>query len=295
VNAPAPTLLVAGDPAQARDAWAAALGAAACDLSELPARLGGDPALQVVVFYLAPWEAFLGTCGTDAGSDLGEAGRARLRQWQAGVDAALAAAARWPNRVRLVNAGRLASRENALAQALAADGWAAPVEAPLADAQLPVGTALLARLFEEHAPAHWDLYESLESMALLLGREAEFRGADPGDADLLAEAMRVWGGAVVARLDAVRAHEAVGRSEAERADIDGRRGDAEASRQTLERALEDRETFIAQQASENELLLEHVAQLRQELADQAQANAALRDTVVRLTQAADDARRLISG
>lgn len=289
-----PSVLVAGEPASVRDEWAAAVGGSACDPAGLADRLAADPALRVLVFYRSPWEAFLDG-GTSTGGDAGAAGRARLQAWQDAAQAALAAASRWPDRVRLVNAARLAARGQALADALAGDGWCAPSTAPAAVADPAVEPILLARLFEEHAPAECDAYEALESMALLLGRPAEFRGADTRDHDLLGEALRVWGEAAAARREADAATATIAALAAERDALAARAAEGEGRGAVAESALADRDAQIAHHARENELLLEHIVQLRQELAAQAQSIAVLRETTARLARAADEARTLIPG
>ena len=207
----------------------------------------------------------------------------------------LDAASRWPDRVLMVNAGRLHASGQALVDVLAGAGWCPPASVPVASAIAPADPVLLARLFEEHAPAECDAYESLESMALLLGREAEFRGADARDVDLLGEALRVWGELAATRKEVDVARAASGRLQSERDALVARLESAEQARQAAEDALESRDALVAQQAGENELLLEHVVQLRQELAEQAQSLAAMRETAAQLGRAADAARALISG
>ena len=295
MSASRPLLLVAGEPRSVRDAWADALGASSCEIAGLPARLAADPSARALVFYLSPWEAFLDACEPAGGRGTDTAADALSRRWQETAQAVLDAASRWPDRVLMVNAGRLHASGQALVDVLSGAGWCPPASVPVASAIAPADPVLLARLFEEHAPAECDAYESLESMALLLGREAEFRGADARDVDLLGEALRVWGELAATRKEVDVARAASGRLQSERDALVARLESAEQARQAAEDALESRDALVAQQAGENELLLEHVVQLRQELAEQAQSLAAMRETAAQLGRAADAARALISG
>ncbi len=279
MSASRPLLLVAGEPRSVRDAWADALGASSCEIAGLPARLAADPSARALVFYLSPWEAFLDACEPACAVSCQRRDRA----------------SRWPDRVLMVNAGRLHASGQALVDVLAGAGWCPPASVPVASPIAPADPVLLARLFEEHAPAECDAYESLESMALLLGREAEFRGADARDVDLLGEALRVWGELAATRKEVDVARAASGRLQSERDALVARLESAEQARQAADDALESRDALVAQQAGENELLLEHVVQLRQELAEQAQSLAAMRETAAQLGRAADAARALISG
>lgn len=283
---PGMSLRVAGAPVRVREAWQGALAARSAEVGALCAALADDPSLRCLAFYQSPWDAFAMACRDVGGADdAGRAGVELLRAWADDAAQLLEAAGRWPSRVVLVNADRLASREAALAELLVRESWCSGVDAPVLDeAPRLVDTGVLARLFEDYAPDAWDAYESLESQARLLGRGAEFRATLKPAGDPLVEALAVWSDAITVRQSACEPQATDGAA-------------AESGPQVLEalRAeLAGRERLLQEIGNENELLLEHVAQLRQELLDQGETNRDLREMVVRLTAAADQARLLIS-
>lgn len=158
--------------------------------------------LRVLVMYESPWEAFRSAATLHQVRD-GEAAIAWMDYWLDYHDAALAACAAHPSKILLVNANRLASRAVALLQTLRANAVPVPDGAfrnvdALAPPAEPAG--LLARYMDESGPQYWDMYEALESSALLLGREPEFRatGPDIGTGGL-PPALTVWAEAFAAR------------------------------------------------------------------------------------------------
>jgi len=167
-------LVVAGVPLASTQAWTRAiardLGVATTAVSELVDRDGQ----RVLVLYQPPWQAFLEACATQRFADGSEA-EAWLRDWQRFHEGVLQERDRAPERVVLVNAARLGAESLASLRA----------DLGLADAGFdevpPLATAedaeLLASRLEELAPECWEAYEAMESVALLLGREPEFRGA----------------------------------------------------------------------------------------------------------------------
>lgn len=283
---PGTPLRVAGSPDRVREAWQRALSAGSAEVGTLCATLARDASLRCLAFYQSPWDAFAQACRDASGADDAERiGVERLGAWADEAAQLLEAAGRWPSRVVLVNAGHLAAREAALARLLVQESWCSALDAPVLEASEPlVDTGVLARLFEDYAPDAWDAYESLESQARLLGRAAEFRAALTPAGDPLVEALAVWGDAIRARHSARKPpvpDTAVAESGPE-------------ALEALRAELAARDRLLQEIGNENELLLEHVAQLRQELLDQGETNRDLREMVVRLTAAADQARLLIS-
>lgn len=269
------------------EAWQRALDGDQVAVDVLHDALASEPGARCIAFYQSPWDAFARACLEDgaSGAEAAQIGRDGLRRWSDDAARLIEAAARWPSRVLLVNAGRLASREDELARVLVQSGWCSGVDAPrLDDTPATLDTTLLARLFEDFAPEAWDTYESLESQACLLGREAEFRVGLVHPGDPLDDAMAVWADAIARRKSALSPP--LPEERAAEDDTD--------TMNSLRAELASRDRLVRELGSENELLHEHVDQLRQELLDQAATCGELREMVVRLTAAADQARLLVS-
>lgn len=149
------------------------------DVVSLPTLLGHYPRLQILAFYLSPWEAFLDACG---GGDPPE--RQQIWGWLTGwadyQQALLKARMVAPDRVFLVNAGRL-DHLDGLRRRLRQMGAAirepsgvakSSVEAPPTSPSL---SCLVAAQMAEAGREYWAIYEALESCCVLYEREPEFR------------------------------------------------------------------------------------------------------------------------
>lgn len=141
---------------------------------------GIHPQLKIIAFYMSPWEAFLERCMQD-----GEQSREQAASWiQAWFDyhqQLMATRKQVPGRMVLLNAGRLGDIERIRSQLLDAG---VPLHEPSRPVEIdrcrPVQTLLfrlLASQMGELGREYWELYETLESCALLCGREPEFQGA----------------------------------------------------------------------------------------------------------------------
>lgn len=162
--------------------------------------LDTHPGLRVLVFYQSPWEAFQEACRLHRLRGADES-RAWIDYWLKYHEDVLAARLRHPGRMFLVNAGRLRSRASQLLDVVRAEGVAVPESALAALARHRIAGApssLLAGQMAEHAPECWDMYEALESSALLLGREPEFRGIGGDEPQGLAPVLAVWSDALAA-------------------------------------------------------------------------------------------------
>ena len=138
--------------------------------------LRGHPELRVLVLYQPPWEAFHESCKLYSIRS-GDDAAAWLRYWLGYHEAVLAAHAQDPGRIFLVNASHLEPHAGALLEMLREEGIAVPDAAFAGLSKSSPGPAagLLARQMSDMAPEYWDTYESLETSALLFGRDPEFR------------------------------------------------------------------------------------------------------------------------
>lgn len=133
----------------------------------------------VLALYRAPWVAFLD--GADA---TGAAAASRwLAEWIRFHRAVLALHQRFPGRVVLVNTGALEDAGPLIAHLRELGFACGDSPGPPEPASGPENVAralqsLLAAGMADASPDAWTVYEELESRALLLGREPEFRGAD---------------------------------------------------------------------------------------------------------------------
>lgn len=142
----------------------------------------------VLVLYRAPWTAFL----DDRSGEDARAAADWLQEWIAFHRDVLVLHRRFPQRVMLVNAGKLGNgtRLPAHLQELGFSRGTDPEADPEPAGAAAVGAetdgalqSLLASAMDSACPDAWSVYEELESRAQLLGREPEFRGID-GIADL---------------------------------------------------------------------------------------------------------------
>lgn len=174
------TLAVLGCSAGDRDA--APAGTMQTDLA------GAATADVILALYRAPWVAFLEDQDRD-----GQDGAAQwLDDWIHFHRGVLELQHRLPARVLLVNAAHLGDGESLIAHL---QELGVPCESRDGDGQGdkramdgpesagPALQSLLAAGMAHSCPEAWSTYEELESRALLLGREPEFRGAD-GIADV---------------------------------------------------------------------------------------------------------------
>lgn len=160
------------------------------------------PGLRVLVFYQSPWEAFEEACRLHRlrGSD---ASLAWVSYWLRYHEDVLSARQRAPERILLVNAARLDARAPMLLDMLKAEGIVLPRDAQRTLSRQRTGgepAALLAVHMAERGGECWDMYEALESSALLLGRDPEFRNTCPGmEPHGLAPVLGLWSDALAAR------------------------------------------------------------------------------------------------
>lgn len=159
------------------------------------------PGLRVLVFYQSPWEAFEEACRLHRlrGAD---ASLAWLSYWLRYHQDALSARERAPGRILLVNAGRLAARASLLLELLKEEGIAVGQAAPPMQSGQGTGIAPLAMLaaqMVDRGGEYWDMYEALESSAVLLDRAPEFRNTFVGmEAHGLAPVLGLWSSALAA-------------------------------------------------------------------------------------------------
>ena len=160
------------------------------------------PGLRVLVFYQSPWEAFEEACRLHRLRGA-EASLAWLSSWLGYHEDVLAARQRAPDRILLVNAARLDARAAMLLDLLKAEGIVVPKDALRLLLRQRIGgepDGLLAAQMAERGGECWDLYEALESSALLLGRDPEFRDTCPGTGPHgLAPVLGLWSDALAAR------------------------------------------------------------------------------------------------
>lgn len=230
--------------------------------------LQGEPN-PLLAFYLPPWEAFL---IEDNGQQDHRTVEVWLARWHSYHRNLLDAKALAPELVTLVNAGRLDATGLAMTMKTALpscpgldDVAARAVLARLPSAEPALSRWLSARMAQS-APQYWELYESLESCALLCGREPEFRATSA--LPPLDEA--VSGMLLAAEIQA---------------------GHGEAGR---DKSRPDQMALIEELQRENELLCLQVQQLHEELCDHMLVGQQLRSLVVEAGDAADTARRLLS-
>lgn len=163
------------EPTQTRPpAITRAVHEAAC----LPTLLAQHPRLQVLGFYLPPWEAFLEACEESGEQSAGQI-EAWMRAWSQCHQKLLAARQAAPDRVFLINAGRMEQPEG-LKFLLQRMGAALSDRLPAGESipRLPINAALsrlLASQMAETGREYWELYESLESCAVLFERKPEFQ------------------------------------------------------------------------------------------------------------------------
>lgn len=159
------------------------------------------PGLRVLVLYQSPWEAFEEACRLHRlrGAD---ASLAWLSYWLRYHQDALSARERAPGRILLVNAGRLATRAPLLVELLEEEGIAVGRDAPPMPSGQGAGAAPLAMLaaqMVDRGGEYWDTYEALESSAVLLGREPEFRNTYARtESHGLAPVLGLWSSALAA-------------------------------------------------------------------------------------------------
>jgi hypothetical protein len=160
------------------------------------------PGLRVLVFYQSPWEAFEEACRLHRLRGAEEAAT-WLSYWIRYHEDVLSARLRAPGCIFMVNAARLRGRVPALLEVLRAEGIVAPEGALSRLSRQRIGSEpqdLLAAHMTEHGPECWDMYEALESSALLLGRDPEFRDVGPGQgAHGLGPVLGLWSDALSAR------------------------------------------------------------------------------------------------
>jgi len=241
--------------------------------------------LRVLVLYQPPWEAFVEACSVHRFADGVEA-VAWLREWREFHERVLRDRELAPDRVFLVNAARLAPQLAELRAALGLQDAAQELSAELGATAALVGEhfQLLCRRIEELAPDYWQTYEELESVALLFGREAEFRGTGHPDRALeLQHSLAMWGDAVAARVRDRQASEAAGSA---------RSNEELVARLQLEHTADAERNNDLQ--LENELLAHMIQQMQEELAYHVRSNEELRQALEQSTDAGERARVLVS-
>jgi hypothetical protein len=286
------SVVVAGWPSRCRQACAEALPAAVLpDIEALADVLAGSDA-SVIALYQAPWEAFLEACGTRAFHG-GEA-TDWLRAWLEYHEQLLAEHSVAPDRFLLLNAGRIRFDDGALHSALAAHGAAITAQPELPDTaatgEFAQRAAFLASQMETLGPEYWDAYEALESVALLLGREAEFRGARPGPAKDLSVVLRLCGEGIAAQAElASAAMQMEALRQAAEAQAAAAAAELEATRQSAISV-----DAAADLRMEHELLTQMLQQLQAEMDYQVGSNRDLRVELEKTTDASERARLAIS-
>lgn len=233
--------------------------------------------LKILAFYQPPWEALLEACEQSAITD-GEDGLAWLRYWLKYHQRLLAARMAAPDRVLLVNVGRIED-VNALASALHDAGMSFPVQSAgrvaMQAAETPL-SRLLAGQMAEIGREYWELYEALESCALLVGRDPEFQGST--DTVDVADMSSFLGAICHAQIDLRVATQSLAPAllPADKAELTRHSVQMEHLRQ------------------ENDLLSLHIHQVYEELNQRLAENSQLRGMFGGAGEVADRARRLIS-
>jgi hypothetical protein len=236
---------------------------------------------RVLVLYQSPWEAFLEAASKHRFAT-GDEALAWLREWRRVHERILEDREIDPQRVLLVNSARLAPDCAELRAALG-------IEAARAgdcgmDPLVGEYASLLSYRMEAIGPEFWEVYEALESVALLLGgREAEFRGArPPAREEQLRRSLSLWSDAVAARI----LDRQSGSPDAAAADADQIER-LELANATGARALEEMRL-------ENELLGHMIQQMQGELAFHVRSNEELQEALAASSDAAERARLRIS-
>lgn len=255
-----------------------------------------DPGLHVLIFYQSPWEGFNEACSVRRIRG-GDAAVAWLDDWLDYHQSVLAASASDPARIFLVNANRLGSPEeaNELIEALRATGIALPDDILVEASSLAFGAAtsvLLARQMSDFGAEYWDMYEALESSALLFGREPEFRTSAPGTGtDQLSLFLALWGDAVAAQDHDAQAPQQRIEDQAKSEGISR----IDSDRQELQDRLQAKSLLMDEIQIENELLVRQLQQMQEELEHYMKSSEETRAALGRSRDIADRARVAISG
>ena len=280
--------VVAGFGGRCQQTWAEALDAP--QVLELAAE-GNEPRL-VLAFYQPPWEAFL-----EAASFKRFTGSTECTAWLAGWleyhQRLLADCESQEGKVLLVNGARLRRRSAELLALLAAEGVALPegIASATLEPWSVAGdhTIALGYQLQELAPEAWDVYEALESVAKLLGREPEFRAIDPQANGRLGGLLFVCSEAIAARIHDSEVGHRNGQLRAKDEEV------AKMKAQLDEvRANAVSEAALSEIRLENELQARMLLQMQEELHHQVGSNHELRGELARCADASENAITLIS-
>jgi predicted nucleic acid-binding Zn-ribbon protein len=236
--------------------------------------------LKAVVFYQPPWDGLLEACQRH-GIHSGTEAAAWLEHWLTYHECVLAAREAAPDRILLVSASRSTAELRTLYAELHERGLALPKRDRAQDWPEQAGQAgdrryasVLGRVMQDAGAEYWDLYESLESCALLLGREPEFRANEALlEEQDLAGVLALWCDAVQKPALTALAEERLTLYR----QVQTQAAAAGAARDALEQQLQE-----ARQ--EGELLQMQVHQVQEELERTFIAQRAAEDSVKRLEQ-----------